>query len=117
MQGKDMAAARREISAGVVAIHRKHFGRGSDGVRTITQDDYVATFLSDIFTPAERTLIAAGHYEQVQTARHLFQAALRDEFVGIVEDALGRRVRAFFSQVHSNPDMAMEAFVLEPAGD
>jgi hypothetical protein len=34
-----------------------------------------------------------------------------------VEEATGRRVIAFMSQVHFDPDMAAEIFVLEPDGD
>ena len=57
MKADEMAEARRAISIGIVAIHREHFGRGSNSVRTIIQGDYVASFLDDIFTPGERTLI------------------------------------------------------------
>jgi uncharacterized protein YbcI len=66
MEAAEQSRVLQAISTGIVAIHREHFGRGSDGVRTIMHGDYVCTFLSDIFTPAERTLIKAGHYDQVQ---------------------------------------------------
>jgi uncharacterized protein YbcI len=115
MSENDLTAARRSISSGVVGVHREQFGRGSNSVRTIIQGDYVACFLEDVFTQAEHTLIGGGHFEQVQTSRYLFQQTLREDFIKVVEDAIGRKVRAFFSQVHTNPDMAIEAFVLEPA--
>lgn len=103
------------ISNGIVAIHRNHFGRGSNSVRSIMHEDYVTTFLSDIFTPAERTLVNAGHFDQVRTARQLFHDSLAAQFRKVVEDATGRKVIAFFSQINETPDMAMEAFVLEPS--
>jgi uncharacterized protein YbcI len=42
---------------------------------------------------------------------------MRTKFSEAVEEATGRRVVAFMSQVHFDPDMAAEVFVLEPQGD
>ena len=39
---------------------------------------------------------------------------MRDELIKAVEDATGRKVIAFMSQNHIDPDMAAEIFVLEP---
>ena len=41
---------------------------------------------------------------------------MRPRFTEIAEDATGRRVAAFFSQVSHDPDMALEVFLLERAG-
>jgi uncharacterized protein YbcI len=38
-------------------------------------------------------------------------------FRSAVEEATGRRVIAFMSQVHFDPDMAAEVFVLEPEAE
>ena len=46
--------------------------------------------------------------------RHSFQAAMEERFTNVVEDALGRKVIAYMSQVHSDPDISAELFVLEP---
>jgi len=43
----------------------------------------------------------------------MFQDWMRPRFTEIVEDATGRRVAAFFSQVTHDPDMAVELFLLE----
>jgi hypothetical protein len=32
----------------------------------------------------------------------------------VVEEATGRKVIAYMSQIHQNPDLAVEIFVLEP---
>jgi uncharacterized protein YbcI len=37
--------------------------------------------------------------------------------VAAVERITGRQVRAFMSQIHFNPDVAVEIFLLEPEGD
>ena len=41
---------------------------------------------------------------------------MREQFTQLVEVALNRRVRAYMSQVHTDPDIAIELFLLEPAG-
>jgi uncharacterized protein YbcI len=73
-------------------------------------------FLEHILTPMERTLVEAGEVEPVRQARLAFQRALRSRFIETVENATGRKVRAFLSQVHFDPDIAAEVFVLEPDG-
>jgi hypothetical protein len=49
--------------------------------------------------------------------RRSFQAAMEVEFRTLVQDATGRTVIAYMSQVHTNPDLAVEIFVLEPSGE
>ena len=41
---------------------------------------------------------------------------MRDGLIEIVEGKLDRKVVAFMSQNHIDPDLAVEVFVLEPAG-
>jgi hypothetical protein len=41
--------------------------------------------------------------------------AVRDDLVQLVEGATERKVVAFMSQNHIDPDLAAEVFVLEPA--
>jgi uncharacterized protein YbcI len=102
------------ISNAITRLHRDHYGRGATTTRTIMQRNYVVTFLDDIYTPVERTLIDAGKQEAVRETRHIFQEAMRESFCEAVEAATGRRVIAFMSQVSFDPDMAAEVFVLEP---
>jgi uncharacterized protein YbcI len=73
--------------------------------------------LEDIYTTAERTLIDAGDWEQVKATRQSFQMAMRGPFSESVEEITGRKVIAFMSQVHLDPDMAAEIFVLSPNGE
>ena len=40
---------------------------------------------------------------------------MRDRFVAEVEQLVGRKVIGFLSQVHVDPDLAVETFILEPA--
>ena len=106
------------ISNAIVHLHREHKGRGATTARTIMQRNFVVTFLNDIYTQGERTLIDGGERDQVLQTRLAFQRVMKDKFVAAVEEATGRKVIAFLSQVHFDPDLSAEIFVLEPeSGD
>jgi hypothetical protein len=49
----------------------------------------------------------------VHDIRHSFQAVMEEQFTNAVQDALGRKVIAYMSQVHHDPDISTELFVLE----
>ena len=105
------------ISSGVVRLHAHHYGRGPTRAKTFLRDEYALTVLEDVFTTAERTLVRAGRADHVQSARAAFQEAMRDEFVAIVEEATGRRVRAFIGALHIEPELATELFLFEDGQD
>ena len=105
------------ISNAITRLHHDHYGRGATTARTIMQRDYVVCFLHDIYTPVERTLIEAGRKEAVRETRNIFQDAMSQEFRDAVEEATGRKVIGFMSQVTFEPDVAAEVFVLEPQGE
>ena len=76
--------------------------------------DYVICFMEDIYTPVERTLIDAGRFAAVQETRSAFQDTMRGKFTAAVEELTGRKVIGFLSQVHVDPDLSVETFILEP---
>jgi uncharacterized protein YbcI len=102
------------IGTAITRLHREHYGRGATSTRTVYQRNHVVVFLEDIYTPVERTLIDAGDQETVKETRQAFQMAMTKPFTAAVEEIAGRKVIAFMSQVHFDPDMAAEIFVLEP---
>lgn len=102
------------ISNAITRLHREHYGRGPTTVRTLVQRNSVVCLLDDIYTPAERTLIDAGRIETVREARQGVHDASAPKFVAAVEEVAGRRVIAFMSQIHVDPDMAALVFVLDP---
>jgi uncharacterized protein YbcI len=113
----DRGSARSAIANAVVRLHAEHFGRGPTRARAHVADDHVLVVLEDVFTTAERTLVAAGRADEVRQARDAFNDVLRDRFVAAVEAATGRRVRAFMCQTHFDPEMAVEVFILEPESE
>jgi uncharacterized protein YbcI len=97
-----------------VKLHARHYGRGPTKAKTHLTQDLAVCVLEEVFMPAEKTLIAAGNSQQVRSTRDAFQLALEDDFVAIVEQATGRKVRGFFSQVHIGSETAIEFFLFEP---
>jgi uncharacterized protein YbcI len=118
---EDGTVANREaaatISREMVSLHKEFYGRGPVRAKTYFVEDAVVCVLEGGFTVVERTLIEVGRAAAVHDMRLSFQAAMRDQFTAIVESALGRRVKAYLSQVHTDPDIAAELFLLEPEGE
>jgi uncharacterized protein YbcI len=111
VQERGKAAA--TISNTIAGLHRSHYGRGPTRTRTVLGSDYVICFLEDVYTTVERTLIDAGRFDAVRETRNAFQETMREAFCDAVENALGRKVIGFLSQVHVNPDLSIETFILE----
>jgi uncharacterized protein YbcI len=101
------------ISNAVVGIHSKHYGKGPTKAKTYLIDDTIVCVMQDVFTTVERTLIEAGKGELVREVRMTFQYSLRDDFIEAVAAIVGRRPRAFMSQIDCDADMAIEFFLLD----
>lgn len=102
------------ISSGLAHLHMRFYGRGPAQVKTHLVEDLVVCVLWDGFTTVERTLLDRGENGAVEAFRRTFQVAMEDQFAEVVEAATGRRVCAYMSQVHVDPDVAVEMFMLEP---
>jgi uncharacterized protein YbcI len=112
----DLKSASTAISNGIGSLHREHYGRGADRIRTLIHRDVVMTTLEDCFTTVEHKMVAEGAFLQVRETRTMFQDWMAPRFIEIVEQATGRKVRAFFSQVSHDPDIAVELFLMEAGG-
>ena len=103
------------ISNGIGSLHREHYGRGADRIRTVIHPELVATTLEDCYTAVEKRMIAEGAFAQVRETRTMFQDWMGPQFIEIVEAATNRKVKAFFSSTTHDPDIAIELFLLQPA--
>jgi uncharacterized protein YbcI len=108
----DTANPRLRISNEIVQLHSEYYGRGPSKAKTYIQDDLVVVVLEETFTPAERTLIDRGEGDGIHNIRRRFQRVMEDQFKAIVEEALGRPVRAFMSETSLDEDIAIEVFLL-----
>ena len=110
VQGKSALAA---ISEALVTLHREYYGKGPTKAKTFLMNDTVLCLLHGGFTVVEKTLIESGRAEAVHDIRRTFQAAMQERFTSVVEGATQRNVIAYMSQVHHDPDISAELFVLE----
>jgi uncharacterized protein YbcI len=104
----------RDISDAVVRITAEFTGRGPTRARTTIAGDWIFVTLSDTLTKGERKLAEAGRLEFVRDARRAYQDVMREEFTAEIEALTGRRVLAFLSDAHIDPDVAIEVFHLSP---
>jgi uncharacterized protein YbcI len=109
-QGEQLAA----VTNGIVQLFREYYGRGPNKAKSYILDDrIVVCVLEETMTTVERTLVKNGYTDMVRQVRLTFQGAMAAEFKLTVEQALGRRVAAYHSQLTMEPDMGFEFFVLE----
>jgi uncharacterized protein YbcI len=105
------------ISNAVVGLLHDYTGRGPTRARTHIATDLITVVLEDTLTKGERSLVADGKSELVLGTRYAYQQTMRTDLVAVVEARSGRQVRAFLSDNHLEPDIAVECFVLEPVAD
>ena len=116
-RGQTHGAVLARISTGLVQLHSRYYGKGPTKAKTHLLNDTVICILRGGFTTVERTLIEQGDVDAVYTMRRSFQTAMGEQFKRVVEEATGRKVIAYMSQIHQDPDLAVEMFVLEPVGE
>jgi len=117
MAQKDGTTPAAAAADAIVRLHRDHYGRGASAARSVYQGNYLVVFLEDIYTPVERTLIDSGRFEAVKETRAAFQDVMQERFTSEVQKLVGRKVVGFLSQVHVDPDVAVETFILESRPD
>ena len=102
------------ISTAAVQLLHEYTGRGPTKAKTLINENVVTILLSDTLTKGERKLVDSGRGDRVLQLRHDYQLTMREDLIAIVERQLDRKVIAFMSQNHIDPDLAVEVFVLEP---
>jgi len=106
-----------QISKLVVQTVNSYMGRGPTRGWTSIDNDLVSVVLRDTLTKGERSLVNDSRTQLALDMRKAYQTTMRAELVSGVEQIIGRKVIAFLSDNHINPDIQIESFVLEPAAD
>lgn len=106
----ELAAA---LANAIVALMAEYTGRGSPKSRCYVHENLIVCVLHDSLTKGELSLVRDGREDAVLAIRGTYQESMRAELVEIVERLTGRKVAAFMSSNHVNPDVAIESFVLE----
>ena len=109
---KALGERRAWISKEIVRLQAEYYGKGPTKAKTYIFEDLVVVVLEESFTRAEKTLAERGERDAIQHIRRRFQQQMADSFISIVEQATGRKVRAFLSETDIGQDVSVETFLL-----
>lgn len=110
--GEQSTAA--QISNLVVGLLHTYTGRGPTKAWTSIDADLVSVVLHDTLSKGEHSPANDSQAPLVLEMRRAYQETMRPELIAGVQELTGRKVTAFLSANHLEPDIAIESFVLEP---
>ena len=102
------------VSDAVSRLFLDRFGKGPMQIETFVHGEVMTTLMRDVFTTAERSMVAAGRGDSVVSTRMQWQFATREMFKEAVTAAAGREVLFVVSGFDVEEEMATEVFVLAP---
>jgi uncharacterized protein YbcI len=102
------------ISKLAIRLLSGYAGRGPNQTRTYFNDDMVTIVMRDLLTKPESNLLDNGQVDLVLSTRKAFQELMSGELIAGVEEIMQRKVIAFMSANHVDPDLAVETFILAP---
>jgi uncharacterized protein YbcI len=103
-----------QISTSIVAMLREHYGRGPMKAKTYALDDIIVVVMRGSgFTALEETLMDSGQPGRVIAMREEFQSVMAGRYKYTIEKLTGRKVVAFVSQAHVEPDITVEMFFVD----
>jgi len=65
------------------------------------------------FTPLEKTIMDSGEPKRIVAMREDFQRLMASRYKELIEELTGRKVLAFLSQAHVEPDITLEMFFID----
>ena len=102
------------ISTSIVAILRDHYGRGPMKAKTYALDDIIVVVMRGSgFTPLEQTMMDSGDGSNIVAMREHFQEMMAKRYKDMIEQLTNRKVLAFISQAHIEPDITIEMFFID----
>jgi uncharacterized protein YbcI len=102
------------ISTRIVGLLRDHYGRGPMKAKTYALDDIIVCVLRGSgFTPIEKTMMESGEPNKVVDMREDFQRVMATRYKDLIEELTDRKVVAFLSQAHVDPDLTLEIFFID----
>ncbi len=101
------------VTSALVGTHHNYLGCGPETAWTFHYGSVPVTLIHEVLTPAEKSLTTTGQVDAVNHIRHLFQDAMAADFREAVERLTGRKVLAFVSGNHLDPDVAAELLILD----
>jgi uncharacterized protein YbcI len=105
------------ISSEMVRAQKEFFGKGPTKAKTYILDDLLIIVMRGGMTTAEKTMLKFGQSDQVRQFRQLFENEMTERLTDMIERLTQRKVLTYQSQVLFDPDVVVEMFVFDSAGD
>jgi uncharacterized protein YbcI len=105
------------ISNEMVRAQKQFFGKGPTEAKSYMLDDFLLIVMRGGLTTAEKTMLEFGQPDQVRQFRQLFENEMTERLTDMVERLTGRKVATYQSQIMFDPDLVVEMFVFDSAGD
>ena len=86
---------------------------GPNRTRAFVQPQFAVCILRDVFTTAERTLLADGGEAEVEAARRRINDSIEEECIEIVERETKRSVQSHLAQVRAPADLVVHLFLFD----
>jgi uncharacterized protein YbcI len=104
---------RAAISREMVKALKTFYGKGPTKAKSYIFDDLLFVVMRGGMTQGEKTLLDAGHSDEVRTFRQRFQNVMGERLVGTIEQLTERKVLTYQSQVLFDPFVVIEIFVFD----
>ena len=102
------------ICNAVTGALKQSCGKGPTKVKAYSTLDHVAVVVQDMLTTLERTLVHDGQEELVSEARQVLIERAANECRSTIEQATGRRVVGWQTEVNPSADRAITLVQLQP---
>jgi uncharacterized protein YbcI len=102
------------ICNAIAAAFKHSCGKGPTKVKAYNTHDDVAIVVQDMLTTLERTLVHDGHEQLVREAREVLIERVAEECRSTIEQATGRRVVGWQTEVNPGADRALTLVQLQP---
>ena len=104
------------ISNEMVRAQKTFFGKGPTSAKSYMLDDMLLIVMRGGFTTAEETMLQFGQQDLVRQFRQIFENEMTERLHKMVEDATGRKVLTYQSQILFKPDVVVEIFLFDSEG-
>ncbi len=105
------------LSNEMVRAQKEFFGKGPTEAKSYILDDLLFIIMRGGLTTAEKTMLDFGHPDLVRQFRQLFENEMTERLTSTVEQITGRTVVTYQSQVMFDPDIVVEMFFFDSAGE
>ncbi|MGH3338882.1 MAG: Na-translocating system protein MpsC family protein [Propionibacteriaceae bacterium] len=102
------------ICNAITGALKRNSGKGPTKVKAYGTREHVAVIVQDMLTTLERTLVQEGHEQLVGEARQALIGRVAKECRATIEQATGRRVVGWQTEVNPSADRSFTLIQLQP---